>query len=89
MCWQTVIPFGKYKGYTFNEVRICNMKYLGWAYKNVPYFTTQIDSDAEFYSMIREHELLPHWHKEHVSRHYCRTTRSSDIDHDASLFAEH
>ena len=76
-----------------NDVRVCNMKYLGWAYKNVPWFKEQIDSDKKFFAMVREHELLPPWHKEHVSRHWRKYTgrgadRVHDECHDTAMFSD-
>ena len=70
MCWHTVIPIGKYKGRTMNDVRVCDMEYLGWAYRKIPWFKAQIDSNKRFYAMVREHALLPSWNKEHISKHW-------------------
>jgi len=78
---------------TFNQVRVSDMEYLGWAYRKIPWIKEQIDSDKRFYRVVEEHELLPHWHKRHVSRHYRKYSGKGadnvhDEDYDDAMFTD-
>lgn len=51
--------FGKYKGYSVDEVISSNPKYVLWARKNVSYFSLTNEQESALLSMLER--MIPDW----------------------------